>query len=179
MEIPVSLRDRSQVDAVFIAFEHGNVMEQFSTKYPVAKRLDLKCPKVVYRKRESSYSHWLYPTELQSVALVSWKLYEARLLQPTRKAADPSGWPLFLKHCQACHGIGGKGAKRGPDFLGHMEAYRRVPPLAVTDLSQHPSLHEKVKGFAEGAMPTLSHIPNKEIATLWRWLHAIHKGATK
>lgn len=60
-----------------------------------------------------------------------------------------------------------------------MAAYRRVPALAVTDLSQHPSLHEKVKGFTEGTMPVLNHISNKEITVLWRWLHAIHAGATK
>jgi hypothetical protein len=60
-----------------------------------------------------------------------------------------------------------------------MEAYRRVPPLAVTDVSQHPSLHEKVKGFTEGTMPVLNHIPDQEIATLWRWLHAVHASAVK
>jgi hypothetical protein len=43
----------------------------------------------------------------------------------------------------------------------------------------HPSLHEKVKGFTEGTMPDLKHISNGEVATLWRWLHTIHSGATK
>jgi hypothetical protein len=84
-----------------------------------------------------------------------------------------------MKNCQPCHGIGGQGAKRGPDFLSNMDAYRRVPPLAVTDVSQHPSLHEKVKGFTEGTMPVLNHMTNAEISTLWSWLHAIHRGATK
>jgi hypothetical protein len=180
MEIPVSLSDQKQIEAIFIAFQHGNAMEQFSSTYPVANRMDIPCPKVVYsRKADASYSIWLYPTELKTVQLVTWKIYEARLVQPTRKVPDRSGWKLYLQHCQSCHGIGGQGAKRGPDFLSHMEAYRRVPPLAITDRSQHPSLHEKVKGFTEGAMPVLNHIPNKDIAILWRWLHTIHQGATK
>jgi hypothetical protein len=51
----------------------------------------------------------------------------------TRHAPDRSGWPLYLANCQPCHGIGGRGATRGPDFLSNMDAYRRVPALATTD----------------------------------------------
>ena len=114
-----------------------------------------------------------------SIRLVTGKAFEAELAQATRRFPDRSGWPLFVQHCQSCHGIGGHGAKRGPDFLSDMDAYRRVPPLAVTDVGQHPSLHEKVKGYAEGTMPVLNHIPDKDIAAIWRWLHAIHASATK
>ena len=84
-----------------------------------------------------------------------------------------------MRHCQSCHGLGGQGATRGPDLLTATDAYRRIPALAVTDRSQQPSLHEKVKGFTEGTMPVLDHISKEEIATLWRWLHAIHRGATQ
>jgi hypothetical protein len=33
--------------------------------------------------------------------------------------------------------------------------------------------------LAEGTMPVLNHIPDQEIATLWRWLHAVHASAVK
>jgi cytochrome c553 len=179
MEIPVRLRDTEEVKAIFIALEHGDPMDVFNEDYRLQDRASIPCPKIVYGRPIKQYSIWLYPTTLTRIRVVSWKAYEALLAQPTRQLPDRSGWPLYLRHCQPCHGLGGQGAKRAPDLLGDMEAYRRVPPLAVTDLSQHPSLHEKVKGFTEGTMPVLNHISNQEIATLWRWLHTIHRGATK
>lgn len=179
MQIPVHLRDSAEVDAVFIAFEHGDARERFTRTYPLAGKPELPCPKVVYSRAATAYSHWLYPTQLASVKLVSWKAHQARLAQPTRSVPNRGGWRLYERHCQACHGIGGQGATRGADFLSDMEAYRRIPPLADTDWSQQPSLHEKVKGFTDGTMPVLKHIPDAEIATLWRWLHAIHRGATR
>ena len=179
MQIPLKLSDKAEVDALFIAFEHGDVLNKFGTTYPVHNKFDLPCPKVVFSQKVATYSVWLYPTELTSIRLVTWKSYEAFLAQPTRRVTDRSGWALYLKHCQSCHGIGKQGAQRGPDFLSNMDAYRRVPPLAVTDQSQHPSLHEKVKGFTDGTMPVLTHLTNAEVATLWRWLHAIHASGTK
>ena len=179
MQIPVSLADKDEVDAIYIALEHGDPMERYTSTYPLLNKAELPCPKVVYGRKATTYSIWLYPTQLASIKLVTWKVYEAALAQPTRKLPDRSGWPIYLKNCQPCHGIGHVGATRAPDFLADMEAYRRVPPLAVTDLSQHPSLHEKVKGFTDGTMPVLNHVSNAEIATLWRWLHTIHDSATK
>jgi cytochrome c553 len=179
MQIPLRLRDKDEVKAVFIAFQHGDAMERFDNDYPLLNKALLPCPKVVYGAHVTTYSIWLYPGALSTIRLVTWKSYEALLAQVTRHAPDRSGWPLYLKHCQPCHGLGGNGAKRAPDFLGDMEAYRRVPPLAVTDVSEHPSLHEKVKGFADGTMPVLNNIPDKDIATLWRWLHAVHATAVK
>jgi len=179
MELPVRLKDKEEVKSIFIAFEHGDAMNKFSTTYPLHNRDELPCPKIVYGRRESLYSNWLYPTAFSGVRFVTQKAYEAELAQATRRLPDRSGWPLYMKYCQSCHGIGGQGAKRGPDFLSDMEAYRRVPALAVTEVGQQPSLHEKVKGYTEGTMPVLNQIPAKDIATLWRWLHAIHDSATK
>lgn len=179
MQIPVRLADKVEADAVFIALEHGDARERFTTTYPLQNKGELACPKVVYGRRVNDYTIWLYPTQLESIKLVSWKLHEAALAQATRGLPDRSGWPLYLRHCQPCHGIGRQGAARGPDFLSDLDAYRRVPPLAVTDVSQQPSLHEKVKGYTDGTMPVLSHVSSSEIATLWRWLHAIHRTATK
>lgn len=179
MQIPVDLGDSEEVGAIFIALEHGDPMDAFEQTFRLRGRAPVPCPKVVYSRETKEYSIWHYPTTITRIRLVNWKAYEAVLAQPTRRFPDRSGWPLYLGHCQPCHGLGGQGAKRGPDFLANMDAYRRVPPLAVTDCSQHPSLHEKVKGFTEGTMPVLNHISNDEISTLWRWLHAIHRGATK
>ena len=179
MQIPVRLNDKEEVDAIFIALEHGNVRDEFGPAYPLQDKAELACPKVVYGRKVTAYSIWIYPGQLASVRLVTWKLHEANLAQATRRAPDRSGWPIFIRNCQPCHGIGHQGATRGPDFLSDMEAYRRVPALAKTDVSQHPSLHEKVKGFADGTMPVLNHVSNDEIATLWRWLHSIHDGSVK
>ena len=179
MELPVRLRDKEDVKAVFIALEHGDAMNRFSTTYPLHNREELPCPKIVYGRRTSTYTPWLYPTAFATVLFVTWTAYEAELAQATRRLPDRTGWPLFLQNCAFCHGIGGHGAKRGPDFLSDMDAYRRVPPIAVTDVGHPPSLHEKVKGYTEGTMPVLNHIPDKEIIALWRWLHAIHDSATK
>jgi len=181
MEIPVRLADKETVDALFIALEHGDVLDRFATRYPLRGRgLEVSCPKVVYtRKVMGSYTIWRYPTELATIKLVTWKSYEAKLAQPTRSVPDRSGWPLYLQHCQPCHGISGQGAKRGADFLSNMDAYRRVPPHAATGWDEQPSLHEKVKGYVDGSMPVLHHISSKDITSLWRWLHAIHRGATK
>jgi len=179
MEIPVRLKDKEEVKSIFIAFEHGDAMNKFSTTYPLHNRDEVPCPKIVYGRRESLYSIWLYPTAFSGVRFVTDKAYQAELAQATRRLPDRSGWPLYMKHCQSCHSIGGHGGKRGPDFLSDMDAYRRVPPLAVTEVGQPPSLHEKVKGYTEGTMPVLNQIPEKDIVTLWRWLHAIHASATK
>jgi len=179
MEIPLRLSQRDEVSAIFVALEHGNVRDQFSTTYALHDGTEMACPKIVYGRKVKEFSIWIYPAALTSIRLVNWKTYEAHLAQPTRRLPDRSGWPIYLQHCQSCHGIGGLGAKRAPDFLTDMEAYRRIPPFAVTDVGQHPSLHEKVKGFAEGKMPVLTQVSNQDIATLWRWLHAIHNSATK
>lgn len=116
MEIPVQLRDMEEVESIFIALEHGNVMDQFSDVYPLHNAAEIPCPKVVYGRPIASYSIWRYPTQLANIRLVTWKAYEATLAQATRRVPDRSGWPLYLQHCQSCHGIGGNGAKRGPDF---------------------------------------------------------------
>jgi hypothetical protein len=179
MKIPVHLGDAEEVNAIFIALEHGDPMDVYGSQYLLHNRAAIPCPKIVYGREPKDYSIWLYPTKLVHISLVSWKAFETNLAQPTRQFPDRSGWPIYLRHCQACHGLGGQGARRGPDFLSDMDAYRRVPPLAVTDLSEHPSLHEKVKGFTDGTMPVLNQVSNQENATLWRWLHLIHKGATK
>jgi len=179
MNIPVRLRDKREVQAVFIALEHGDPLDHFERTYHLFDRPELTCPKVVYQRRHDKYSIWVYPTELRAIRFVSWAAYQAELAQPTRRFPDRSGWDLYVRHCQSCHGLGGQGAKRGPDLLAATDAYRRIPPLLATDRSQHPSLHEKVKGFTEGTMPVLDHISNQEIAALWRWLHAIHAGATR
>jgi hypothetical protein len=179
MEIPVRLADRDEVKAIFVALEHGDAMNHFNDTYPLLNAAELHCPKVVYGRRITTYSTWIYPGDLAAIRLVTWKAYASQISQATRRLPDRSGWPIYLQHCQNCDGIGGHGAKRGADFLSDMEAYRRVPPLAVTDVSAHPSLHEKVKGFTDGKMPVLNHVHNRDIATLWRWLHAIHASATK
>jgi len=181
MQIPVRLADKQTVDALFIALEHGDALDRFASRYPLQGRgMELPCPKLVYtRKVAGPYTIWRYPTELATIKVVTWKAHEAKLAQPTRSVPDRSGWPLYVGHCQPCHGIGGQGATRGPDFLTNMEAYRRVPPHAGTDWDEPPSLHEKVKGFTDGTMPVLNHISNQEITSLWRWLHAVHRGATK
>ena len=179
MEIPVKLADQDEVDEIFVALEHGNVRDQFSPTYTLHDGTELPCPKIVYGRKVTDYSIWIYPGALSTIRLVNWKTYEARLAQPTRRLPDRTGWPIYMKHCASCHGIGGQGAKRGPDFLSDMEAYRRIPPFAVTDISQHPSLHEKVKGFAGGKMPVLTQVSKEDIAILWGWLHKIHDSATK
>ena len=33
--------------------------------------------------------------------------------------------------------------------------------------------------IAFGGPPVLDHVSNAEIVTLWKWLHAVHRGATK
>jgi len=179
MQIPVPLRDPAEVKAIFIALEHGDPMGAYDNRFLLKDRLPVKCPKVVYGRETKKYSIWHYPTQLTRVSLVSWKLYEDQLAQPTRRFPDHSGWPIYMRHCQPCHGLGGQGARRGADFLSDMDAYRRVPALASTHRSQHPSLHEKVKGFTDGQMPVLNHVSNDEISTLWRWLHGIHQSAVK
>jgi hypothetical protein len=179
MQIPVHLDDKEEVDAVFIALESGDARDRFTDTYPLNMKGELPCPKVVYGRKVTTHSLWLYPTQLTSIQLVTWKLHEAALAQPTRSVPDRSGWPIYMRECQPCHGIGHQGATRGPDFLSDLGAYRRVPPLATTDLSQPPSLHEKVKGYTEGTMPVLTHISNADITTLWRWLHAIHRSSIR
>jgi mono/diheme cytochrome c family protein len=181
MQIPVRLADKQTVDAIFIALEHGDAKETFTTRYRLfGGAMELSCPKVIYGGHVGdSYTIWRYPMEFAGVRFVTWASYEAELAQPTRAMQDRSGWPLYLRHCQPCHGIGGQGAKRGPDFLSNMDAYRRIRPHAYTGWDEHPSLHEKIKGFEDGTMPVLSHISNAEITALWRWLHAVHRGAAR
>lgn len=181
MQIPVRLSDRKSVDAVFIALEHGDALDRFTNRYPLLGRgTELPCPKVVYTRRPSGpYTIWRYPTVLGDIRLVTWKVYEAQLAQPTRNLPDRSGWPIYMEHCQPCHGIGGQGATRGPDFASQMDAYRRIPPHADTEWEERPSLHEKVKGYVEGTMPVLHHVSKAEITALWRWLHEVHRGATR
>jgi hypothetical protein len=183
MQIPVRLADKQTVDAIFIAFEHGDIMDRYGTIYPLRGwEMDMPCPKVVYsRKSTGRYTIWRYPTQLSGIKLVTWKLHEAALAQPTRKLPDRSGWPLYMKHCQPCHGIGGQGAARGPDFLTGVEGFRKIPAHAETGWDEHPSLHEQVKGYGDGdgAMPVLDDVSNADITTLWLWLRAIHRSATK
>jgi len=181
MQIPVRLADKQTIDAIFIALEHGDAKEHFTTRYPLfGGATELSCPKVIYAgKVGDAYTIWRYPMEFGGVRFVTWTSYEAELAQPTRAMQDRSGWPIYVRHCQPCHGIGGQGAKRGPDFSSNMDAYRRIRPHAYTGWDEPPSLHEKIKGFEDGAMHVLNHISNAEISALWRWLHAVHRGVSK
>jgi hypothetical protein len=181
MQIPVPLADKQTVDAIFIALEHGDGQDHFTTRYPLfGGTTALSCPKVIYAGNVGkAYTIWRYPMELGGVRLVTWKSYEAELAQATHATRDRSGWPLYLRHCQPCHGIGGQGAKRGPDFLSNMDAFRRIRPHEYRGWDESPSLHEKIRGFSDGTMPVLNHISNAEITTLWRWLHAVHRGGSR
>jgi hypothetical protein len=181
MQVPVRLADKQTIDAIFIALEHGDAKGNFTTLYPLfGGTMTLSCPKVIYGgKVGDAYTIWRYPMELAGIRFVTWTSYEAELAQPTHAMQDRSGWPIYIRHCQPCHGIGGQGAKRGPDFSSNMDAYRRIRPHAYRGWDEHPSLHEKIKGYEDGAMPVLDHISNAEISALWRWLHAVHRGASK
>jgi mono/diheme cytochrome c family protein len=183
MRIPVRLDDKAEVASLFVAFQHVDELDQWSASYPLRKPLhgmaEIPCPKVVYTRPQRTFSIWWYPTALESLRFVTWKAYEATLAQATKQVPDQSGWPLYVRHCAACHGLGSDGATRGPDFLSKMDAYRRVPPFATTAPEEAPSLHEKVKGYVDGAMPVLKHVPDKDIATLWLWLHKVHKTSTR
>lgn len=53
MQIPVKLSDKAEVDALFIAFENGDVLNKFGATYPVHNKFDLPCPKVVFSQKKS------------------------------------------------------------------------------------------------------------------------------
>lgn len=91
MEIPVRLRDKAEVEAVFIAFEHRDATEEPNRTYPLQNRFDVTCPKVVHSRRVTTYRIGQYPTQLRAVRLVTWKVYEAMLAQPTRGLRARSG----------------------------------------------------------------------------------------
>src|SRR4051794_40308078 len=59
MQIPVRLRDKDEVKAIFIAFEHGDAMERFDTSYPLLNKAVLPCPKVVYGRHVTTYDIWI------------------------------------------------------------------------------------------------------------------------
>jgi len=180
MQVPVRLTDRAEIDQLFIAFEHTDALgEAYSTSYPLVGSTVTPCPKLVYRREGQAYTIWRYTSQLTSVRLVTWSALEAMLAQPSRQLASHAGWKLYARHCQPCHGLGGQGATRAPDFISDLDAYRRVPPLAEGSAGETPSLHDKVKGRTGGQMPTLAHVSRAEIVELWRWLHAVHAGATK
>ena len=180
MQVPVRLADKELTSQLFIAFEHGDEMGVYTTTYPLAGGVPaLPCPKIVFHRKTDGYTIWRYTSQLSSVRFVTWSILEATLAQPSRQLPTHPGWKLYARNCQPCHGMGGQGAKRGPDFISDLDAYRRVPPLAVTDLGDPPSLHDKVKGRAGGQMPTLDHLSNAEIKELWNFLHSVHKGAVE
>jgi len=180
MQVPVKLADRAEVGELFIALQHGDGTRRFQSDYLIHQGDEkVPCPKVVYSRRVDGYTIWRFPNHLQALRVVTWSQHEATLAQPSRHPPTHPGWKLYAKHCQPCHGMGGQGAARGPDFISDLDAYRRIPPLSDTSPGDPPSLHEKVSGRVGGQMPTLSHIPKADILTLWRWLHAVHSGATK
>lgn len=179
MQVPVRLADKAEIDQLFVAFEHADPLGAYSTKYPLVGSTLLDCPKLVYRREGQAYTIWRYTSSLRSIRLVTWSSLQAVLAQPTRQLPSHPGWKLYAQHCQACHGLGGNGATRAPDFVSDLDAYRRIPPLLETAAGEAPSLHDKVKGRAGGQMPSLDHVSRSEIATLWRWLHSVHAGATK
>lgn len=180
MQVPVRLSDKAQIQQLFIAFEHGDALGAYNLTYPLAGGGPaIPCPKIVYEREGEAYTIWRYTTQLTSVRFVTEAVLESNLAQPSRQLPTHPGWKLYSRHCQACHGMGGQGAKLGPDFISDLDAYRRVPALAESDPGEQPSLHEKVKGRAPGQMPTLQHVTSAEIKALWRFLHTIHAGATK
>jgi hypothetical protein len=174
MQIPVRLADKQTVDAIFIALEHGDAKETFTTRYPLfGGKTELACPKVIYAGNVgNAYTIWRYPMELAGVRFVTWTSYEAELAQPTRAMHDRSGWPLYLRHCQPCHGIGGQGAKRGPDFASNMDAYRRIRPHEYTGWDEHPSLHREDQGLRgrhdAGPQPRLQRRDQRVVAVVAR-----------
>jgi len=179
MQVPVRLADKDLIQHLFIAFEHGDPTGAFVTTYPLLAAPAIRCPKIVYTRENDPTALWRHTTQLTSVRLVNWAALQALLAQPSRQLPSVAGWKLYSRNCQPCHGMGGQGAQRGPDFISDLDAYRRVPPLAESDPSDQPSLHDKVKGRVGGDMPTLDYISNSEIKELWRFLHSVHKGATK
>ena len=180
MRLKAALRDKRSVASIFVAFTHGSDLGRFDRVYRLHPRGQINCPKVVYSRKVSGFTAWRYTSRVSALRLVSWSAYQAQVAQPTRQKPRGRGWKLYARHCQSCHGFGGRGASYGPDFIsGIAAAYRRVPPLKATDKSRHPSLHEKVRGAVKGRMPSLAHISNTDIGALWRWLHKVYRGATK
>lgn len=180
MQVPVSLADKAAIDDLFVVFEHADPYGHFDRTYRLKNADAVECPKVVLQSRDTAFSPLRHADTLVGLRLVQRRDYDLQLAQPTREAPTQPGWRLYVRYCSFCHGLGGQGATYAPDFITDMHAaYRRVPPLAETEGRQHPSLHDKVHGKVQGSMPTLTHVPNADIATIWRWLHQVHAGAVK
>lgn len=179
MRVIVPRSDKQLIDQLFIAFEHSPAYDEWELTYRLKNGTTIPCPRVVYQSEDPAFSPLRLTDTLKSVHFVTGRAYEAELAQPTRERPTSAGWMLYMQYCASCHGMGGQGATYAPDFISDMDAYRRVPALADTTTYAPPSLHEKVRGVVDGKMPVLKHVPDRDIVTIWRWLHAIHRGATK
>lgn len=180
MEIAIARAEQKTIDELFIAFEHGSVLGEWQLPYRLKDGATIPSPVLVYQSQDPAFSPLRFTDTLRKVRFVTRSAHEAELAQPTRQPPTSAGWHLYRKYCSSCHGLGTQGARYAPDFISDMDAYRRVPALAETDTSEQPSLHEKVSGAVGGGrMPPLGHVPNRDIVVIWRWLHSIHRGATK
>jgi hypothetical protein len=170
MQIPVHLADKSEVDAVFIAFEHGDAMDRFTARYPLLGRqmelaegvLDLALPGRALcdqaRQLEGARGR-ARATDAAAAGSIG-----LAALPQTLPAVPRPGW------------AGGRARIRLP------HRPRSLPPhprQRGDRLGRAPQPAREGEGLVDGTMPVLDHVSSAEIATLWKWLHAVHRGATK
>jgi mono/diheme cytochrome c family protein len=82
------------------------------------------------------------------------------------KAAERAGAVLFRdKGCTHCHGIDGKGTKKGPDLSG-LRKDKLWTPAKITD---------QVLNGGQKMPPFRESVTDEEVAQLVAWLRAKHR----
>lgn len=191
MMVPVPLDARGALIDVFVAHQRRREDGVFVAAFPPIVReratwieqraIVFGDNKVVVSQADhpalapttTRFSPWSHVDSLKRVELVRAGQVHAALDVSANKDVR-KGLEVFEQRCQFCHGVDGKGASFGWDF---------VAPIPLSTWRDADSLLYHVKmtkldGPERGLMmPPQPDVTIEEMRALWAWMNAVSKGA--
>jgi len=159
----VSKKDDLYQDPRPLTF-HGNKMA-----------LNKKTETYLTSKMNQPFSPWFYANSLVGIEYVNLDAYNKQFdLKGDQQVK--SGFKVFVRRCQYCHGIRYVGARYGWDFVEPIPIYKKRLKKDLHYHVKYPKAFALQKGLM---MPNQLGFSEKEASDLWYWLKAAAKNQPK
>ncbi len=123
--------------------------------------------------KQGEFTPWLHGNSLKAIEFVNEDAYDKQFLA---KNEDRSGFEIFKKRCQYCHGVRQVGADFGWDFLDPLPIYKQRKPAHLYNMVKFMFHDQMTRGLL---MPNQKDVEKGEMSQLWLWLRSLDKTKVK
>ncbi|MFO0728144.1 MAG: cytochrome c [Myxococcota bacterium] len=191
MRIPVPLTALPKIDPLIaIASRRGN--DAFDDSFPDVPKKKAAIPdprpihfdgnKVVVATAThprlpegAEFTPWAYVDALRAVSFATVADDELRIAGKVN--GEPSldrGREVFLARCQWCHGVGGRGAHYGWDFVKPVPLHTWRTSKSLLGHVRYKNIDAVERGYM---MPPQKDIQEADVDDLWKWMRSVGAAA--